>query len=463
MTAPAMPNVPVTPELAPLAAWVAGYRADPQDAGMRSRLRTTLLDWVSALIAGLGHPLHARYRAALLRGDETGPCRIIGETGGHPLAQAASLHAAISHFWEVDDAHRDSTTHPGITVVPAVLAVAEARALDAATTAAAIVAGFETVLRIGSHLGSEHYRVNHSTATAGTLGAAVGAARALGLDAQGALNALGHAGTQAGGLWAFLDDGVTEAKAFHAAMAVRNGLAAAHMAEAGIASAPRILEAPRGMRAAWKLESCDAAWLYPGDSEMIHTVTVKGWPVCGQMHSALDCANALAGDLLAAGDGPVTVHLPQSALAIAGVENPQTVTEAKFSTSFCIAATLLGRPPTLTGLTEDLLADPAIRARAAQVRLAEEPVFTARFPRERPARVTLHGPQDVSEERAYRRGDPEVPWSDDDMTHRTTEVLALTEWSCDAARLVAWADSFAALSPDWRATSLHDLVAAPRP
>src|SRR5699024_4501942 len=137
-----------------------------------------------------------------------------------------------------------------------------------------------------------------------------------------------------------------------AATAVRNGLAAAQMAHAGIPGASTVLEAPRGMRAAWHLKDCDPTWLIPDGPAMIHTVTIKGWPVCGQMHSALDCALALAEARpeLAASDVPATIAVPQSALDIAGRRDPETVAEAKFSTAFCVAATLCGKAPSITGL-----------------------------------------------------------------------------------------------------------------
>lgn len=449
------------PELEPLARFSAAYCPDPGDARLRERLWTTMLDWASALLAGTGHPLAERYRRALLRPEESGPCAVAATPGRHPVVSAACANAAISHLWEVDDAHRDSTSHPGITVLPAVMALAEARRVDAPTAAAAVIAGIETVIRVGSHLGAPHYRTCHTTATAGSLGAAAAAARVFGLDAERTLWALGHAGTQAAGLWAFLDDSAAAAKGFHAATAVRNGIMAALMAEIGIPGATRVLEGSRGMRAAWGLKNCDPAWLLPDADPMIHAVTVKGWPVCGQMHSALDCAAALAEahPQAAAGDGPVTVDLPASALAIAGLAEPADVAAAKFSTSFCIAATLCGRAPTFSGLNEALLADPEVRARAAVVTVREDPAFTARFPAERPARVTVHAKKgDISEERSFRRGDPEAPWLRDAMMARAGEVLALTPLRTDSARLVGWCDRFAEGHPDWQVGELFTCI-----
>jgi 2-methylcitrate dehydratase PrpD len=83
---------------------------------------------------------------------------------------------------------------------------------------------------------------------------------------------------------------------------------------------------------------------------MMHDVTIKGWPTCGQMHSALDCASALAAEAALVPDDmtSVVVEVPQSCIAIASGIAPRDVGAAKFATSFCVAATLCGKPPTFT-------------------------------------------------------------------------------------------------------------------
>ncbi|WP_102960476.1 MmgE/PrpD family protein [Mangrovicella endophytica] len=458
------------PDLLPLARWVAAFRYEDVATDTRQRLFTTVADWSSALLAGLGHPLYERYVAALLPfRTEHGPAHVAGQSVPRPLAQAAAANATISHFWEVDDAHRQSTSHPGITVVPAVMALAEAYPdIPLDRVRGAIVAGFEAVLRLGSYLGEPHYAVCHTTATAGTFGAAAASAHMLGLDADATLSAFGHAGTQAQGLWQILDDEVAEAKAFHAATAVRNGLAAAMLAKAGIPGARRVLEGRRGMLRAWHLSGGDRAWLVPDGSLMIHTVTVKNWPTCGQMHSALDCAEALtaAHAFKPADIGSVVVEVPQACLDIAGVETPQTVGQAKFSTAFCIAAVLAGRRPDFRGLNDGLLADAAIRALSGRVTVKLDPAFMARFPRERPARVsvTLSDGRTIVEERSFRRGDPELPWDAAALAERTRDVLALADRPLDAATLMDWCERFAdPAATRWSAGELFNLAATPMP
>lgn len=457
------------PLLEDLARFAATRRAPPPGADplLEARLEATLVDYAGALVAGLGHPLAAACLAALgAQPGETGPALIAGQRSPAPLAAAAMSNAALAHLWEVDDAHRLSTSHPGIVVLPTVLALAAARpGLAAADLRDAIVAGYEVMLRVGAFLGAEHYAVNHTTATAGAFGAAAAAGRLAGLDPARMLWALGHAGTQAAGLWQFLDDGAAAAKMLHAGLAARAGLTAARLAEAGIPGATRVLEGPRGLLRSWKIAGGDAALLVPQGPEMIHDVTIKAWPTCGQMHSALDCARALT---LAPGwPGPgavaaVQVDVPSAARAIAGTRDPATLAEAKFSTSFCVAAVLAGHPPDFRGCAPALLTRPQVRAMEARVTLSSPPEYDARFPRERPARVsvTLTDGRVLHEERAFRNGDPEAPWDRAALALRLADVLALApDHPVDPGALTGWARALATSDgPALPQTALHALI-----
>ncbi|PMR78770.1 MmgE/PrpD family protein [Billgrantia endophytica] len=453
------------PLLEPLARFTSDFHISDRPATSDERLFTTICDWSSALLAGLGHPLYPSYLTALAPiSGEIGPANIVGQPHGYTIASAAAANAAISHFWEVDDAHRESTTHPGITVIPAVIALAQAfPEIPTSRVRSAIIVGYEAVLRIGSFLGSDHYAVCHTTATAGTFGAAAASAHLLDLDVDRTLWAFGHAGTQAQGLWQLLDDDASEAKGFHAAVAVRNGISSAMMARAGIKGATRILEGRRGMLAAWHLRNCDLDWLRPGDNRMIDTVTVKNWPTCGQMHSTLDCAVQIyeAGSYAVPDIISVNVEIPKACTDIADVQVPETLSAAKFSTSFCVAATLAGRKPDLQGLQPTLLADTEVRNLASRVSLTIDPGFSARFPRERPARVTvtLADGNILSAERAFRKGDPEAPWTRSDLIARTRDVLALADRSLDVDTLIDWCDRFAdPKCSEWSPNQLFSLA-----
>ncbi|SHI69851.1 2-methylcitrate dehydratase PrpD [Roseomonas rosea] len=441
-----------TPALRPLAEWIAALDPDDWPEAVASSLSSSALDWCGALIAGAAHPLYPAYRDAFAAGAApgSGPCAVAGDARGWGPVEAAAANAAISHFWEFDDSHRAAMMHPGITVMPAVVALAQARpGTTLADMRAAVVAGYEAGLRMGAHLGKAHSATNHTTATAGTFGAAAAAARLLRLDAERTLWALGHAGTQAAGLWQFLDDGATEAKALHPAIAVRNGVTAALFAEARIPGATRVLEGRRGMLAAWKIAPEDSASLRPGAEPQILTTTIKGWPVCGQMHSLLDATQDLvrAARLKVEEIDRVQVEAPQALLDIAGIRRPANATDAKFSTAFCVALLLAGGDLSFTGFDGRAVADEAVQALADRVEVLAPAEFSARYPKERPARITVRTRDGrvLVEERSFRRGDPEAPWEWEPLVERFHGIAGLSMRDARAREAVVdWCRGFGA-------------------
>ncbi|MBP0493755.1 MmgE/PrpD family protein [Pararoseomonas indoligenes] len=443
------------PALQDLAEWVAAADGAAGDGVVESALACSALDWAGALIAGTAHDLYPRYIAAFAAMAAPGAvgCAVAGDVRGWAPVEAAAANAAISHLWEFDDSHRAAMMHPGITVWPAVVALAQARpGVTVADMRAAVLAGYEAGLRIGAHLGKAHAATNHVTATAGTFGAAAAAARLLRLDAAATLSAFGHTGTQAAGLWQFLEDGATEAKAVHPAAAVRNGVTAAMLAEAGIPGAAHVLEGRRGMLAAWKLTPEPGASLAPEGPPMILTATIKGWPVCGQMHSLLDATQDLVrkAGLRAEEIATVRAEAPQALLDVAGLRRPANTGDAKFSTSFCLALMLSGGDLSFTGFDGRAVRDEAVQALADRIEVQAIPEFSARYPRERPARITVTtgNGRALSEERSFRRGDPEAPWEWEPLVERFQGIAGLAMRN-PAAReaVVAWCRAFGAADP----------------
>src|SRR5699024_8310578 len=125
--------------------------------------------------------------------------------GTSPLF-AALVNGASSHIAEQDDVHNGSVFHPAAVVFPAALATAQAQGRTGKDLLTAAVVGYEVGIRVGEFLGRSHYRVFHTTGTAGTLAAAAATGHLLGLNPTQMLHALGSAGTQAAGLWEFLRD-----------------------------------------------------------------------------------------------------------------------------------------------------------------------------------------------------------------------------------------------------------------
>jgi 2-methylcitrate dehydratase PrpD len=247
---------------------------------------------------------------------------------------AAMVNAAASHVAEQDDVHNGSVFHPAAVVFPAALALAQALGRSGAELLAASVAGYEVGIRVGEFLGRSHYKVFHTTGTAGTLAAAAAAARLLRLDAAQTLHAFGSAGTQAAGLWEFLRD-AADSKQLHTAHAASAGVMAALLAQQGFTGAQHILEGPQGMAAGMSRDA-DPARLTDrlGTRWALAETSFKFHASCRHTHPAADALlQVVQRHRLAAADlARVTAHVHQGAIDVLGpVVDPQTVHQAKFS------------------------------------------------------------------------------------------------------------------------------------
>ena len=169
---------------ATLARFASALSFDDIPVSVVRRAEDLLVDWIGSALAGKGaRAVEAIERFARQMGPADGPCEVlISRRSTSPLF-AALVNAAASHFAEQDDVHNGSVFHPGAVVFPPVLAIAQATGASGRELISAAVAGYEVGIRVGEFLGRSHYKVFHTTGTAGTVAAAAAAGRLLRLDA----------------------------------------------------------------------------------------------------------------------------------------------------------------------------------------------------------------------------------------------------------------------------------------
>lgn len=375
-----------------LARFAAGLRADHIPAAVMRRTEDLLLDWVASALAGKGaEPVKIIERFARSMGPATGPAEVlISRRRTSPLF-AAMVNAASSHVAEQDDVHNGSVFHPATVVFPPALAVAQALGASGRELLTACVVGYEVGIRVGEFLGRSHYRVFHTTGTAGTLAAAAAVGRLLGLDAEQMLHAFGSAGTQSAGLWEFLRD-AAHSKQLHTAHAAAAGLTAAYLAQGGFTGAQHILEGPQGLAAGTSTDA-DPARLVDGLGTRwtVAETSFKFHASCRHNHPAADALlKAMQDHRLASADfAHVTAHVHQAAIDVLGpVTDPQTVHQAKFS-----MGTVLGLIATQgrAGLAEfdTLFRDPAVRDVAAHVTMELDAEVDGAYPARWIGKVTI--------------------------------------------------------------------------
>jgi 2-methylcitrate dehydratase PrpD len=231
-----------------LAEFVATLRYDDIPSAVIEGAKDLFVDWMGSALAGKGaRPVVALERFAAEMGPEKGPSEIVPSGGSTSPSFAALINGAASHVAEQDDVHNGSVFHPGTVVFSAALGVAQAEGASGRELLVAAIAGYEVGIRVGEFLGRSHYKIFHTTGTAGTLASAAAVAKLLRLDADAVQHALGSAGTQAAGLWEFLRD-AADSKQLHTAKAAADGLLATYLARSGVTGARRILEGARSRR-----------------------------------------------------------------------------------------------------------------------------------------------------------------------------------------------------------------------
>jgi 2-methylcitrate dehydratase PrpD len=331
---PAMRNA-TGHESADLAAFAANLKFEDIPAPVVTRAVELFVDWAgSTLSGGQARAIKILERFAEAMGPADGTAEILTPRRMTSPLFAALVNAGAAHISEQDDVHNSSVFHPAAVVFPPALATAQHVGASGREFIAASVAGYEAGIRIGEFLGRSHYKVFHTTGTAGTLAAAVATGRLLRLSPEVMLHAFGSAGTQAAGLWEFLRD-AADSKQLHTAKAAADGLTAAFIAKDGFTGAKRILEGAQGM-AAGMSEDADPAKLTDrlGTRWALTETSFKFHASCRHTHPAADAFLSVveANNLAAADIERVTAHVHQAAIDVLGpVTNPTTVHQAKFS------------------------------------------------------------------------------------------------------------------------------------
>ena len=378
---------------AQLAAFAAGLRFDDIPAPVVRRAEDLMLDWLASALAGAkARPVAAVERFALAMGPKEGPSQVLIARRNTSPYFAAMVNAAASHVVEQDDVHNSSVFHPATVVFPPALAAAQATGASGRELLAATVAGYEVGIRVGEFLGRSHYKVFHTTGTAGALAAAAATGRILRLTVAQMGDAFGSAGTQAAGLWEFLRDGA-DSKQLHTAHASAAGLASAYLAREGFTGAQRILDGAQGM-AAGMSNDADPARLTDrlGSRWALAETSFKYHASCRHTHPAADALQQVMTrhGLTADEIDRVVTHVHQGAIDVLGpVVEPRTVHQSKFSMGTVLALIALRRSAGLNEF-ETALDDEVVAAFRDRVTMVLDAEVDGAYPARWIGKVTVH-------------------------------------------------------------------------
>jgi len=349
---------------------------------------------------------------------------------------------------DLDDGHRAACGHPGASVIPAALAMAEETSAGVDDLLTAITVGYEVGVRVAaardfSALGA------YSSGTWCGYGAVAAAGRLRRLRPDRLAHALAISGVSAPNQAAAGTSGYSRLTGNTVKegipWATVTALTALTLAEAGFTGPEDILDHQEHFDSTRILEGL-------GRGFIIERTYFKPYSACRWIHAALDGLGALMDEfgLVASSLGAVEIHTFSRALRLSNHCNPATLVDAQYSVPYCVALRAVAGADALLPLTQDALGRPDVVALAEKVSLHLDPELEGRFPVSTPARVVLHtakGRLDRLVETPL--GDPGNPLSWEGLRAKFRTVTKTLMPEDDRERLLSAVDSLAAgsLSP----------------
>jgi 2-methylcitrate dehydratase PrpD len=424
----------VTPQTSPdesavtqrLAGFAATLRFDDLPAAVVERTQLLFMDLAGIIVRAQAlDSTEVLKRTLRDLGQHEGHVRVMG-CGGRWTPQAAALIAgAAAHSLDFDDTHAEAQLHPGAPVIAAALAAAQLVNAGSRELLAAIVAGYEVMIRVALGVNALRHgeRGFHGSATSGVFGATAAAGNLLGLTAGQMEHAFGTALSEAAGTGQFVVNGAWT-KRFHVGNAAAGGVLAAALARRGYTGATQALEGKEGFFRVYSPEPRpELAVRGLGTQWEILQSGIKPYPCCRGIHAPLDAVMALHARHAIALDRIATVRVGMGKRSVYVVGEPQerrrdpkNVVDCQFSVHLCLAIALKHRRMGWDDY-EPAMADPDIRALMQRVDVFEDAECEANFPRAFSAVVEIRTTDgECWREFVYApRGEPETMLAADEL------------------------------------------------
>ncbi|SDN47971.1 MmgE/PrpD family protein [Afipia sp. GAS231] len=363
-------------------------------------------------------------KSALAGCDDDGPCTAIGHRRTLNAAGAAFINGTAAHGEDFDDTFEGGPVHAGAVIVPAVLAACERHNPDGRMALIGIAVGTEVLCRLSLVVPKAVHKAGfHPTAVFGAMGAAAGVGAALGLNAKQIVDALGIAGSMAGGIIEYLAEGAWT-KRMHAGWAAQSGIRAALLARGGFVGPRTVFEGVHGLFHGF-------AHTTKGDYEALlgdfgsrwvtDTLAFKPYP-CGTMAQPyIDCARRLRARGIKPEDvteivcevAEGTVHRLWEPLA--DKQRPPNGYAAKFATPYLLATGFVHGGVGLGAFTECAISDARVLALAAKVKFVIDPDNPYPTNYTGHIRATLRDGSVVEDRQPHMRGGAQEPLTRQDV------------------------------------------------
>jgi 2-methylcitrate dehydratase PrpD len=400
--------------------------------------------------------------AAMISGSEIRPGRaaieFVRAYGGREVAtvvssnivcgpiEAALANGVLAHADETDDSHGPSRSHPGVSVVPAALAVGEQFGISGNHFLRAVTLGYDVGTRVTMSMGGPGYQIATHRSTHGTVaafGAGAAAGCAASLDAQQMRFLLDYSAQQTSGIGAWSRDAEHMEKAFlFGGKPAAGGVTAAMLIRSDWTGVEDIFSGPDNFFEALAprengVVKADPTQLVEklGERYEIARTNIKKWAVGSPIQAPLD---ALVGffkqrEFTADEVRKVVVRIASDeASTVSNRDMPDICLQ------HMVAVILLDKTASFRSAHDKArMKDPAVLQQRAKVEVVADPRIDARRPRrEAIVEVTLADGAQLSEWVRDVRGTAENPMTRDEVVAKARDLISPVLGSPACAALI---------------------------
>jgi len=391
---------------------IAGFAArqfrTELDPEVSAATRRSIVDTLGVSIAAADEPAVKVVASTVVARGGVPEASVFGFSERLPAASAALVNGTMAHALDFDDTHLPSVLHPSASVVPAALAVAEAKGSPGIEVEKAIAVGIEVTCRLG--MAAYDPELRNSVFFERGLAHAIGIAASMG---SGLIEANRTGGT---------------IKRVHCGWAAHSGITAAELATAGLTGPPTVLEGRFGFFEAFTGGFYDRPSLVGalGEKWELLRLFTKPYPTNHFTHAGIDAAIKLRQEgvnpdsITAMRLGVPAPVLRTIAEPIDSKAAPESGYSARFSGPFTVATALLGGAGlgvSAADFSDDAVRDPQRLALSALVECYADEQSTREFPNQFPGVLSIelgNGTQ-LEHRVTHTRGGPENPLSTDEL------------------------------------------------
>lgn len=406
--------------------------------------KRSLLDAIGVSLgaSGLGEGVDAFVRLATANAGAP-ESTILGFNARVSAPMAALGNGAMAHALDFEDAYDGAPLHPNAALVPASLALAEARGnVSGRELIAAMALGCDLTCRLALSLRTQAETFGwYPPPIFGAYGAVAAAGRVIGLKPAQMRDAFSLALCQAtcSGEIKYSPDSVL--RAVRDAFPAQAGVISALLAEQGVTGFAQPFEGKAGFFRLYANGDYDPEILCAGLGKTFRgaDVSFKPWPSCRGTHGFIEAALELRAAHAISSEDILAVELSGDSMQTMLCEPaqskraPRTIIDAKFSAFFVTALALVRGRVTLEDFSETSLADPAILALAEKVTHRVDASF--RTSAGGAVRLRLRDGRVVEHRVETPKGDPSRPISWDDLVDKAKACAAYAHTPATAAQV----------------------------